>query len=255
MNRIEQHWLPRPGPKDKSSTRIGSLVADLLTLIEGRALDAFVAGLSDAPQSIPASTYRTRRRGKPLAIVIPCRSGTHPRVTLQSLARQTFRDFDVIVSDDRGRGANWARNRGFKLVQSEFVLFSDNDVEWYPDALRQLKVTLDAHPRASYSYGSYLIPGVGRRADVAFDPNLLRRLNYISTMSMIRTADFPGFDESIRRFQDWDLWLTLLSRGKGGVHCGASIFQTRLRRGITYGSTLSAEEATRVIKSKHSLRR
>ena len=228
---------------------IASLLAGALTVLNGRRLGPLVPHLHRQPalHSAPAQP-------KPLSIVIPCRNGSYPRVTLQSLARQTFRDFDVIVSFDHGRGANWARNRGFRLVRSGMVLFSDDDIEWNPDALLQLKSTLDAHPGASYSYGTYTIPGVGVRANVPFDPLRLRRVNYISTMSMIRTKDFPWFDESIRRFQDWDLWLTLLARGKTGVHCGTEIFRTRQRNGITHGNPLNPLEATRIIKAKHHLR-
>jgi hypothetical protein len=191
--------------------------------------------------------------GRTLTIVIPCRERSEPYVTLASLARQTFRDFDVIVSPDRGRGANWARNRGFRLVRTPFVLFSDDDVEWYPTAIAQMKAALDARPEASYAYGSYFIPGVAIRGNVAFDAVRLRRMNYISTMSMVRTADFSGFDESIRRLQDWDVWLTMLKDGKTGVHCGSYIFQTKMRRGITYGHELSWEEATRIVRRKHGL--
>jgi glycosyltransferase involved in cell wall biosynthesis len=169
------------------------------------------------------------------------------------LSRQTYRDFDIVISYDRERGANWARNRGFKLVQTPFVLFSDDDIEWCPSALHCLKAALDAHPRASYSYGSYIIPKVGARSNVRFDPTHLRRMNYISTMSLVRTADFPGFDESIKRLQDWDLWLTMLEKGKTGVHCGSYIFQTCDRRGITNGGQVSWDQANQTVRRKHGL--
>jgi hypothetical protein len=139
------------------------------------------------------------------------------------------------------------------MVHSDFLLFSDDDIDWHPSALQVLKAALDDYPHAAYSYGTYFIPGVGMRGDFGFDASRLRRVNYISTMSMIRTRDFPMFDESIRRFQDWDLWLTMLSRGKVGVHCGMQIFRTPLRPGITYGNHLDPTTATRIIKRKHRL--
>ena len=38
-------------------------------------------------------------------------------------------------------------------------------------------------------------------------------------MSLIRRKDFPqsGWDESIKKLQDWDLWLQMLSEGKTGL--------------------------------------
>jgi hypothetical protein len=63
-----------------------------------------------------------------------------------------------------------------------------------------------------------------------------KRGNIVSTMSLVRKRDFPGFDESIRRLQDWDVWLTMLSQGKKGVHCGSVIFETITKQGgITFG--------------------
>jgi hypothetical protein len=272
MNRMEHISMPHsPEPV----LPIASLLAGALTLLNGDALAALVpelrllgnngnslsealraaSGAHPSPRFRQVGLSKIPARQKSLSIVIPCRRGSYPRVTLESLARQAFRDFDVIVSFDQGRGANWARNQGFRLVRTAYVLFSDDDIDWRPDALARLKAGLDRHPEVSYSYGTYVIPGIGVRANVPFDPARLKRVNYISTMSMIRTRDFPRFDESIRRFQDWDLWLTMLAKGKIGVHCGgAEIFHTRLRPGITYGNPLSAAQATMVIKAKHRLR-
>ncbi len=204
-------------------------------------------------RAVQSSNRDTARSAKQLTVVVPCRQRCEPRTTLLSLARQTFRDFDVVISQDSGRGANWARNRGFELVRTPLVLFSDDDVDWHPDALNQLKATLDNHPEVSYAYGTYTISGVGVRSNIAFDAARLQRVNFISTMSMIRTKDFPGFDEGIRRFQDWDVWLTMLRKGKFGMHCGRHIFQTQLRRGITHGNPLTPDQATRIIKRKHGL--
>jgi len=39
---------------------------------------------------------------------------------------------------------------------------------------------------------------------------------YIHTTSLIKKDYFPGFDENIKRFQDWDLWLTMLQSGHTG---------------------------------------
>jgi hypothetical protein len=208
-----------------------------------------------APKDAPKAAHRVERPAneRQLSVVVACREGSDAQMTLASLARQTFLDFDLIVSHDQNRGANWARNRGFELVKTPFVLFSDDDIMWEPGALESMKAALDENPEVSYAYGSYSIPEIGTQCDVPFDAGCLRRNNFISTMSLVRTSHFPGFDESIQRFQDWDVWLTMLERGQTGVYCGSHIFETRFRRGITYGGQVNAEEAIQIIKKKHNL--
>lgn len=190
---------------------------------------------------------------KSISVIIPIREVGSAEVTLHSLAQQTLQDFDVIVSWDQGHGANWARNQGLAQAQTSFVLCSDDDIEWEPDALEVLHDCLLRHPEASYSYGSYYMPGVGEQCNVTFDAARLRKGNFISTMSLVRRADHPGFDETVQRAQDWDLWLTMLEQGKVGVYCGRRVFQSMVRPGITYGNGVSWPEATRIVRAKHGL--
>lgn len=187
-----------------------------------------------------------------ITVVIPCRESENPYITLRSLAKQTLQPTVIVVVYDEGRGANWARNRGFSMVQTPYVLFSDNDIDWQPDALESLYCTLKTHPQASYAYGWYELHGAKSRA-IEFSADLLRVNNYISTMSLIRSADFPGFDESLQRLQDWDLWLTMLEQDKFGVHCNKHIFTTKRRPGITHGGSISWEVARDIVARKHGL--
>ncbi len=188
----------------------------------------------------------------PITVVIPVRVGSgNPVITLRSLANQTDTSFDVVVAWDENKGANWARNQGFKKVKTPYVLFSDDDIEWKPSALATLRSSLDAS-QASYAYGAYEMADRILCAK-RFDPDALRQANYISTMSLVKTADFPGFDESIQRLQDWDVWLTMLEQGKVGIQCGKVIFKTWHRHGITYGGSISWQEAELIVKRKHKL--
>ena len=55
----------------------------------------------------------------------------------------------------------------------------------------------------------------------------------MNTISFIRRLDFPGFDPAIARLQDWDVWLTMLERGRPGLFLEEELFsvQTARRRG------------------------
>ncbi len=157
-----------------------------------------------------------------------------------------------MVISDKGKGANWARNKGFKQVDTEYVLFSDNDIKWRQGVIPELLEALEENPDASYSYGSYMMNG-DLYCNISYDYDKLKKFNYISTMSLIRAKDFPGFDEKIERFQDWDLWLTMAKKGQFGVHCGEILFDTEVKDGITHNGKLDSSEAQSIIKSKHCL--
>ncbi len=188
-----------------------------------------------------------------VSVVIPVRKGGSPEITLRSLARQTFQDFEVIVSWDRENNANWARNRGAELATSALILFSDDDIAWEPDGLAVLVDTLERHPGASYAFGSYDMEG-WVQCHQPFCAKRLQRGNYISTMSLVRRGHFVGFDEALRRAQDWDLWLSMLKLGRHGVQCGHLIFRTTKCDGISYGHDGPTwKEAAAVVREKHGL--
>ncbi len=186
-----------------------------------------------------------------ITVVIPCRVGEAADCVFESLYHQTFLKFSAVVICDNNHGANWARNVGFGYAHTPFVLFSDNDITWHPKALHNLYQCLEEHPEASYAYGSYL-QGTEEYCNMSFDSDMLTRMNYISTMSLIRVEHFPRFDEKIQRLQDWDLWLTMATEGHFGVSCNHVIFTTPDKKsGITFNGKMSMEDAVFVIKYKH----
>lgn len=188
---------------------------------------------------------------KALTIVIPNRYGETPKLTINSLYRSEFTNFDIIIINDTAGNANVARNQGFGLVRTPYVLFSDNDINWEPWAIGDMFNFLEKYPKLSFCWGSYELNGrVWCNRD--WDPEQLKKRNYISTMSLVRTAHHPGFDEKIKRLQDWDVWLTMMKQGRIGKYIGKQIFTTPVRNGITRAS-ISWEEALAAIKLKHQI--
>lgn len=157
---------------------------------------------------------------------------------LEAIFAQTYPNIEIIVVDDgstdntqevvkafsnrvksirqENQGSNPARNRGFQEAKGEFIIFCDADVIMKPQMLEEMHKALVAHPEASYAYASFWF-GWKHFAGQPFDAEKLRQMNFIHTSSLIRTADFPGFDNNIKRLQDWDVWLTMLGQGKRGV--------------------------------------
>ncbi len=216
---------------------------------------------------------------------------------LRSLERQTFKDFEVIVVDDGsdepllftdypsrlGRseadglritkydrphlGAPTARNFGFSQSKGEYVIFCDADVFMYPKCLLEMYEALLANPSASFAYSNFKW-GWKKFRLWPFSAERLRRDNYIHTTSLLRRSAFPGFDESLKRFQDWDLWLTLVEQGKTGVWVPRELFKIteRKRNGMSqwfpkflYRFTNTDRvrafaEAKEIVKKKHKLK-
>ncbi len=178
-----------------------------------------------------------------ISIIIPAyRHARALRHSLRSLSSQTYGDLETIVVNDGGAkdmaeevasapknlsvkiinqpraGAAASRNRGFKEAKGEYVIFWDADTIGRPDMLEKMLEALKSYPQASFVY-SKLKYGWKVIHSHVFDSELLKRINYIDTTSLIRKNDFPasGWDESLKRFQDWDLWLTMAEQNKSGV--------------------------------------
>ncbi len=175
---------------------------------------------------------------------------------LKSIERQTFKDFEVMVADDGSEkfkieeekykyfkdkfkinffkiehgGAPKARNFGFEKSQGEYILFCDADMVLRGDCLEKMKEALEKNSDKSYVYSDFKY-GWKKFKFWEFDTEKLKKHNYINTCSLVRREDFSGFDESLEKFQDWDVWLTLLDQGKTGTYIPEVLFKADPRRG------------------------
>lgn len=163
--------------------------------------------------------------------------------TLENIFKQTlFQELEIVVVDDGSKqsqvsyiqknliarhpsvkfifaehsGASAARNRGFKETHGDYVIFWDADILGKPDMLEKMLKAFKFNLNASYAYSSFNF-GWKEFSCGPFDASKLKKVNFITTTSLIRRIDFPDFDESLGKFQDWDLWLTMLDHNKIGV--------------------------------------
>lgn len=199
-----------------------------------------------------------------ISIIIPVYNQAKKLIkTLEGIARQTCIDYEVIIVNDgssdgvedtfaayyrkltsdnkylfinqTNRGAPVARNRGYQEARGEYLFFCDADAILKPPALETMLGVLTNNPTVSYVYSSFYW---GRKLFKLgeFDPEKLKKMPYIHTMSLIRRADFPaaGWDESIKKLQDWDLWLTMLEQGKVGLWIPQALFT------VSPGGTISS---------------
>jgi len=231
-----------------------------------------------------------------ISIIIPLynRANTITK-TLGSLQKQTYQDFEIIIVNDGStddsekivtkylkqnqfkqnifffnqlnQGAPAARNRGFRESNGEYLLFCDADAVLVPDALEVMLSGLKQHAEASYAYSSFNWGKKLFKLD-EFNAERLKKMPYIHSLSLIRRQDFPagGWDETMKKFQDWDLWLTMLKQNKIGLWIPRVLF--KIETGGTISSWLPAffykvfpflpsvkkyKKAMIIIKQKHNL--
>jgi cellulose synthase/poly-beta-1,6-N-acetylglucosamine synthase-like glycosyltransferase len=204
-----------------------------------------------------------------ISVVIPCRPVDVPRETIDTLFAQTYKNLELIVVVDLdGRGQSWARNQGLSMARRRLVLFSDYDCHWYPDAVETLYnalQTAQCKPDSGFVVG-YAFPGYHQMRGVVPEltfglepwswPRLIQS-NYITMMSLVDTTllDFHGclyFDETLRRLEDWDLWLRCGQRKISGTGAGKILFTTEIKPGVSYGG-MSHEDAEKQVRQLRGL--
>lgn len=169
---------------------------------------------------------------------------------LASLEHQTFRDFEIILVNDRGmpveallaplsvpvsylrkgrnQGLSAARNSALRLARGRYVTYLDDDDLYRPHHLAQLAHALRLTPDAVvYTGVEYVIERLedGKRHEIErlqpyrherFDSQRLFVQNYIPVNTFahprVVLASIGGFDESLTAFEDWDLLLHLAKR-------------------------------------------
>jgi len=176
---------------------------------------------------------------------------------LDSVLAQTYPNVEIIVVNDgstdnteevlrpyldritlvtqENQGSNPARNRGWKEAKGDYLIFCDADVQMKPKMLQTLYEALEQHPKSSYAYSAFKF-GWKVFKGIPFSENRMRARNFVHTTALVRAGDFPGFDNAIKRLQDWDVWLTMLEDGKTGVLVPEILFEVAVEGESRIGS-------------------
>lgn len=186
--------------------------------------------------------------------------------TTKEVVKSLAKNVTYFYQDNQGAAA--ARMTGFEKSSGSLVLFCDADVMMQPNMLELLENALKNDSEASWAYSGFNW-GWKSFKSRAFDFERLKQDNFIHTTALIRRDAFVGFDTSLKRFQDWDLWLSMAEEGHKGAYVPSNLFRVNHQFGR---SGMSAwvpsfffklpwkikrvrdyEEAKNVIKQKHSL--
>lgn len=168
------------------------------------------------------------------------------REALDSVARQTYRDYEVIVVDDgstedvaaivaahvtrpalirRERGGPAAaRNAGVAASSGRLLAFLDSDDLWLEGKLARFVAHFDANPTCRICYGPMQPMDAARRpvagrtkpchrgriTDELFHSSFVHVPAVVMTRALF--DEFAGFNESLRVCEDYDLWLRISVR-------------------------------------------
>ena len=224
----------------------------------------------------------TRSNSPVVSVIIPAyQAADDIREALDSVFSQNFSHFEVIVVNDgspdtpeleaaiapyqsrlryiaqANRGAGAARNTGLRAARGTYVAFLDADDLWSPDCLRRHVWFLDAHADCAMVYGDALITGESPLAGRTFMQNapsageatllaLIEQRCNIPLSTVVARRDVVAtiglFDESLRRGQDFDLWLRIAAAGHRIGYQRAVVATRRVRRSGLSGNAVSELE-------------
>lgn len=185
-----------------------------------------------------------------ISVVLPSfnRADTLPRA-IDSVLNQSYRNLELIVVDDastdgtqdlllgisdnrvksivleHNSGGSRARNHGVHMAQGNYIAFQDSDDEWCSEKLliQMEKLREDQNAVACFCPFVRELSGTKRTFGVTGshgDVDLVSRLlagNFIGTPTLILKREIfwsvGGFDDTLPRYQDWDLVLRLALQG------------------------------------------
>lgn len=184
-----------------------------------------------------------------ISVVVPVFNGEQTiKETLESVLKQTFTDFELIVINDGSQdktlevissikdnrlqvysypnaGLAASRNRGITRATSEYIAFIDADDIWTSDKLEAQFNALQANPDAAvaYSWTDYIDEHsqfLRRGSHIAINGDILPQLLVMDFLEngsnpLIRKQAFievGNFDESLNAAEDWDMLLRLARR-------------------------------------------
>lgn len=217
-----------------------------------------------------------------VSVIVPAfRASRDIAAALASIFDQTYPAFEVLVVNDGSpdthdfelaiapfrssvhyivqpnRGAGAARNAGIRAARGRYVAFLDADDLWTTDFLRRQVGYLDANRSCDLVYCDAIISGdtpLAERRFMEAAPScgpvtlvslLEQRCNIpLSTVVMRRDSlvEAGMFDESLRRGQDYELWLRLALRGASIAYQRVVLAERRARMDGLSGDALAELE-------------
>lgn len=172
--------------------------------------------------TLPVAVASALDQVPPPAQVIVSDDGSDQDV---AAALRTFGERVALVGGPRG-GLSVARNRAAEVATGDYLVLLDDDDVYLPGRLAAIGGALQARPDLDVvttdawivvdgEYQGRAYRTVNRWCDDEQRRGILER-NFVFGQAAVRRSRFEevgGFDASLRRAEDWDLWLRLVLTG------------------------------------------
>ena len=220
-----------------------------------------------------------------VSVILPAyNQGDYLREAIQSVLVQTHPDFEIIIVDDgstdhtcevvhefsdervryiyqENRGLSGARNTGIRHASGVYLSYLNSDDQFLPRKLEYLVEEIEKKPQIGFVAGQ-AIPidehgnQIGKIYDkpIPEDPVQLLIGNPLHVGSVLLHRQWQEkagfFDETLRSYEDWDMWLRLVNLGckTGWVPKPVSLYRFHTQQ-MTRNS-LQMTEATFTVLNK-----
>ena len=123
---------------------------------------------------------------------------------------------EIKVISIENSGASHARNVGIKEAKTEYIAFLDSDDSWHPEKIEKQLQVFEANADAVLvSTSSTVKTKFSCRTKIISYWHLLIRNHVITSSAMAKTSILKSllFDETLKRAEDYNLWLKIGKEG------------------------------------------
>lgn len=209
-----------------------------------------------------------------ISVITPsCNSSLYIRGSIESVLRQSFVDWEMIVVDDcstddsasivrfysqqdsrikllqlsQNSGAAVARNKAIEVAQGRYIAFLDSDDRWLPGKLEK-QIRFMQENDYAFSYSAYeKLDEYGKAVGVVSVPEKVRykdllKVCHIGCLTAMYDTEKLGkiYMPLIRKRQDLGLWLRILKRTSYAYGIPEVLAQYQLRSDSISANKLAA---------------
>lgn len=196
-----------------------------------------------------------------VSIIIPCFNlGEYVVEALDSVLKQTYQDFEVIIVNDGStdeltnnildslnrpktrvlktvnQGLPAARNYGISKTNSEYICCLDADDKYHPQFLEKAVAALEEDYKHELGMVTSWIQTFGQKDEIwkpeQYNPFKLAFENMLHVASLFRRECWDvvgGYATNLEGYQDWNFWLSIVSKGYKWISIPETLFNYRIR--------------------------